>query len=138
MPPRLSIITPCLNAATTIRDTIESKSIKGSKVLILGISYKKNVDDMRESPSVEFMEILEEKGALVSYSDPHIPVFPKMSEHSFDLQSVELTADSLASYDAVLLANDHDRFDYELISKNAALVIDTRGKFQKHSNIIKA
>jgi UDP-N-acetyl-D-glucosamine dehydrogenase len=66
------------------------KSLKGSKVLVLGIAYKKDVDDMRESPAVELMELLEEKGAVVDYTDPHVPVFPKMREHSFDLESVEL------------------------------------------------
>jgi UDP-N-acetyl-D-glucosamine dehydrogenase len=115
------------------------RSIKGTKVLVLGIAYKKDVDDMRESPSVELMEILRDKGAQLSYSDPHVPVFPQMREHQFDLSSVELTAESIASYDVVLLATNHKAFDYDLIQKNAKLVLDTRGVYlDPQPNIVKA
>ncbi len=115
------------------------KSINGSKFLILGISYKKNVDDMRESPSVYLMEKLRAQGAEISYSDPHVPVFPKMREHKFDLKSVPLSAELLKSYDCVVLTTDHDRFDYKLIIENAPLVIDTRGKFRDQSdNLVRA
>lgn len=110
------------------------KSVKGSKVLILGIAYKKNVDDMRESPSVFMMEKLRELGAFISYSDPHVPVFPKMREHTFDLETVPLSEESIASYDCVLLATDHDCFDYELIGSSAQLVIDCRGRFKAIAN----
>ncbi|MFK3774607.1 UDP-N-acetyl-D-glucosamine 6-dehydrogenase [Pseudomonas sp. NPDC089406] len=117
----------------------KAKALKGSKVLVLGIAYKKNVDDMRESPSVEIMELLEAKGCQVAYSDPHVPVFPKMREHHFDLSSVSLTAESLAGFDAVVLATDHDKFDYELISQHAQLVVDSRGKYRApQAHIIKA
>ncbi|WP_240549228.1 nucleotide sugar dehydrogenase [Billgrantia antri] len=116
-----------------------SKALKGSRILILGIAYKKNVDDMRESPSVEIMERIQAKGAKVAYSDPHVPVFPKMREHHFELSSVELTADSLGSFDAVVLATDHDRFDYELIKQHAKLIVDSRGIYRESSTkIIKA
>ena len=115
------------------------RSIKGSKVLVLGIAYKKNVDDMRESPSVEVMELLRDLGAEISYSDPHVPVFPKMREHKFDLKSVPLTAESIASYDCVVLTTDHDKFDYDLLKQHAKLIVDTRGKYSgKHDNIVKA
>ncbi|MFL1406155.1 nucleotide sugar dehydrogenase [Marinobacter sp. M1N3S26] len=115
------------------------RALKGSKVLVLGIAYKKNVDDMRESPSVEIMEILEQKGAVVSYSDPHVPVFPEMREHHFDLSSVELSEQALSEYDAVILATDHDRFDYDLIKSAARLIIDSRGKYRETAaNVIKA
>lgn len=115
------------------------KALKGSKVLVLGIAYKKNVDDMRESPSVEIMELIEAKGARVAYSDPHVPVFPKMREHHFDLSSEPLSAENLASFDAVVLATDHDKFDYQLISQHARLVIDSRGKYRTPAgHIIKA
>lgn len=115
------------------------QSVKGSKVLVLGIAYKKNVDDMRESPSVEVMELLRELGAEVSYSDPHVPVFPKMREHSFDLASEPFTAENLARFDCVILTTDHDKFDYELLKRHARLIVDTRGKFlEKNPNIIKA
>jgi UDP-N-acetyl-D-glucosamine dehydrogenase len=116
-----------------------SRSIKGSRVLVLGIAYKKDVEDMRESPSVELMEILRDKGAEVDYSDPHVPVFPQMREHRFDLSSVALSAASIASYDVVLLATSHSAFDYALIQNNARLIVDTRGVYLTPSpNIVKA
>ena len=115
------------------------KALKGSKVLVLGIAYKKNVDDMRESPSVEIMELLRAKGCDVSYSDPHVHEFPRMREHDFDLRSEELTAESLSEVDAVVLATDHDKFDYELILEHAPLIVDTRGKYRSASQkVIKA
>jgi UDP-N-acetyl-D-glucosamine dehydrogenase len=116
-----------------------SKAIKGSRILVLGIAYKKNVDDMRESPSVELMEILRDKGAIVHYADPHVPVFPQMREHVFDLKSVELTPTILASYDAILLATNHDRFDYACIQTNAKLIVDTRGVYRETlPNVVRA
>jgi len=114
------------------------KSMMDSRVLVLGIAYKKNVDDMRESPSVMIMEKLRDLGAIVSYSDPHIPVFPTMREHHFDLSSVKLTAEVIAGYDVVLLATDHDRFDYDLITDHATLIIDTRGKLPASDAVVKA
>ena len=115
------------------------KAINGSRILVLGISYKKNVDDMRESPSVMLMEKLQALGATVAYSDPHVPVFPKMREHRFDLSSIELTRESLSSYDCVLLATDHDKFDYDLIKANAKLIVDSRGRYLAPANhIVKA
>lgn len=115
------------------------KSLKGSRILALGIAYKRDVDDMRESPSVEVMEILRDKGAFVAYSDPNVPVFPKMREHKFDLKSVELTPETLASYDCVVLLTDHSDFDYELIREHARLVVDTRGKYRTaHEKVVKA
>ncbi len=114
------------------------KSIKGSRVLVLGIAYKKNVDDMRESPSVILMEKLRDLGAHVDYSDPHIPTFPPMREHRFDLDSVALTPESLRSYDCVLLATDHERFDYDLIREHAALIVDSRGKLAAADHVVKA
>lgn len=117
----------------------QGKALKGSKVLVLGIAYKKNVDDMRESPSVEIMELLEAKGCVIAYSDPHVPVFPTMREHHFELSSEALTEESLALYDAVVLATDHDKFDYELIKASARLIIDSRGKYRAAAaHIIKA
>ncbi|MEO2268665.1 nucleotide sugar dehydrogenase [Pseudoalteromonas sp. YIC-656] len=117
----------------------QGKALKNSRVLVLGIAYKKNVDDMRESPSVEIMEMLESKGAIVSYSDPHVPTFPKMREHQFELDSVELSAESLKDFDAVVLTTDHDKFDYQLILENAALIVDTRGKYRAvNDKVIKA
>lgn len=115
------------------------KSVRGSRILILGISYKKNVDDMRESPSVLLMEKLRDLGAEIAYSDPHVPTFPRMREHQFDLSSVALTPETLASYDCVLLATDHDRFDYEMIREHARMIVDSRGKFlEADSKVIRA
>ena len=116
------------------------KALKNSKILILGIAYKKNIDDPRESPSVKIMEILREKGALVSYSDPHIPVFPKMRDHKFNLKSVKLTAHNIREYDAVVLATDHDGFDYKLISAatDNLIVIDSKNRLPGYGHIIKA
>ncbi len=115
------------------------KSVNGSKILVLGIAYKKNVDDMRESPAVFIMERLRAIGAEVNYSDPHIPVFPKMQEHMFNLESVEITPESLSRYDCVLLATDHDKFDYPKILECSQLVIDSRGRYlSPRPNVIKA
>lgn len=117
----------------------QCKSLKGSRILVLGIAYKKNVDDVRESPSVDIMELLRGKGAIVEYSDPHVHSFPKMREHKFDLHSETISKKVLNSFDAVILATDHDAFDYELIAENSMLLIDTRGKYRAtRTNIIKA
>lgn len=115
------------------------RALKGSRVLVLGIAYKKNVDDMRESPAVELMELLVKRGAHVEYSDPHVPKFPRMRQHHFDLASVPLTPDTLAAYDLVLLATQHDAFDYATIRKHARLIIDTRGVYlEPADNVVKA
>ena len=115
------------------------RSVKGSRILVLGIAYKKDVEDMRESPSVELMEILRAKGALIAYSDPHVPQFPLMREHRFDLRSVELSAEAVASFDVVLLATSHSAFDYALIQQHAKLIVDTRGVYlDQLPNVVKA
>lgn len=115
------------------------RAVKQSRILVLGITYKKNVADFRESPSVMLMEKLRAIGAEISYSDPHVAKFPVMREHYFDLESVELTAASLASFDCVLLATDHDKFDYAFIKKNAKLIVDCRGRYlDPAENIVKA
>jgi UDP-N-acetyl-D-glucosamine dehydrogenase len=115
------------------------KAIKGSRILVLGVSYKRNVDDMRESPSVIVMELLRAKGADVSYSDPHVPVFPRLREHRFDLASVELTREAISTFDVVVLATDHEKFDFELVKECADLIVDTRGVYLSPSTkIVKA
>ena len=124
-----------------LNDALNSvkKSINGSRILVLGIAYKKNVDDMRESPAVAIMEILRTRGAEVAYSDPHVPVFPKMREHNFELNSVVLNPKSIASYDAVVLTTNHDLFNYQEIASHARLVIDSRGVYRTGgTNIVKA
>ncbi|ODT69489.1 MAG: UDP-N-acetyl-D-glucosamine dehydrogenase [Pelagibacterium sp. SCN 63-23] len=115
------------------------KSLKGSRILALGIAYKRDVDDMRESPSVLVMEILRDRGAVVDYSDPNVPIFPKMREHKFDLKSVDLKPETLALYDAVVLLTDHSDFNYEMIAACSQLVVDTRGKYRDEAeNVVKA
>lgn len=112
----------------------QRKSINGSRVLMLGISYKKNIDDMRESPSVDIMERIRNCGAIVEYSDPFVAVFPEMRRYSFDLSSVVMTPEIIASYDCVIIGTNHDAFDYELILDNAKLIIDARGVYRSHSD----
>ena len=114
------------------------KPLKDSKILVLGISYKKNLDDMRESPSVELMEILQSKGAKVAYSDPFFPSFPRMRKYQFELQSVEISAESVASFDVLVLVTDHDAFDYSFIESHSKLLIDTRGRFVPSSRVVRA
>ncbi len=107
------------------------KALSGSKVLILGIAYKRDIEDVRESPSVFVMEILREWGADLSYTDPYVPNFPVMREHKFDLNSEALTPELLKQQDAVLLLTDHTKFDYDLIARHAPLLIDTRGVYRR-------
>jgi len=103
------------------------KPVRGSKICILGVAYKKDVDDPRESPAFELMEMLGDRGAVLSYSDPHVPHLPKMRHHEVpELSSQTLTPEFLRSLDAVLIATDHSGFDYAQIVEHAPLVIDTR------------
>lgn len=103
------------------------KPINGSKVCVLGVAYKKNVDDPRESPSFDLMERLLRHGAALTYSDPHVPTLPSMRHYDLpELSSQELTPKFLAEQDAVLIATDHTAFDYDAIVKHSQLVIDTR------------
>ena len=108
---------------------VAGKSVNGSRILVLGIAYKKNVDDMRESPSAVLIQLLLKRGAIVQYSDPYVPEFPKMREHEYDMRSIELNNSTLDEFDLVLLATDHDAFDYELIRKHSNIIVDTRGRY---------
>ena len=118
----------------------QSKALNGSKVLILGASYKKNIDDMRESPSLKLIEIMKDKGAEVDYNDPFVPKLPATRKYKFDMESVSLTAQSLASYDLVLLSTDHDYYkeNSELIIQNSKLIVDTRNLFGYAENVFKS
>ncbi|MDR0869948.1 MAG: nucleotide sugar dehydrogenase, partial [Planctomycetaceae bacterium] len=122
----------------------QKKALNGSKVLVLGAAYKKDVDDPRESPSFELMSLLLAKGAKVSYNDPHIPSLPKMRhwKNLPAMKSVKLSAENLASFDAVLIATDHSKYDYEFIVENAQLVVDSRnaakGVKKNRKKIVKA
>jgi UDP-N-acetyl-D-glucosamine dehydrogenase len=104
------------------------KPVKGCKILILGMAYKKDVDDPRESPGFELMDLLLKKGATVTYNDPHIPILPQMRHwpHLPPMESVPLTPMSLSEHDCVLIATDHTAYDYESIVAHSTLVIDTR------------
>lgn len=119
------------------------KAINGSKILIIGMAYKKDVDDMRESPSLILTEMLEARGAMVDYHDSYVPVIPETREHA-DLagrKSVELRADTVINYDAVLISTNHSDIDYQLLSDSAALILDTRNAmngFVGNAEIVKA
>jgi UDP-N-acetyl-D-glucosamine dehydrogenase len=104
-----------------------SKAVRGSKILVLGVAYKKDVDDVRESPALEIMELLQDKGAVLSYSDPYIPRLHKMRAYDFsNMSSVELTPDVLRRHDLALITTDHTNFDYQAIVDGAPLIVDTR------------
>jgi UDP-N-acetyl-D-glucosamine dehydrogenase len=116
------------------------RSIKGARVLVLGIAYKKDIDDQRESPSLKIITLLQEKGAKVSYNDPHIPELGPTREYpGFIIRSVPLSARRLKTTDAVIIATDHSAYDYDWIVKNSRLVVDTRNVIKKkRSNVVKA
>jgi UDP-N-acetyl-D-glucosamine dehydrogenase len=103
------------------------KPLKGSRVLVLGVAYKKDVDDLRESPTLKIMQLLTERGASIDYNDPYFPQLHKMRHYNFaEMTSVDLTPAALASYECVIIATDHSSYDYEAIVESAKLVVDTR------------
>ena len=114
-----------------VQKTIEAlnengKSIKGSKILILGLAYKKDIDDIRESPSLKLIELFWAHGAVVDYNDPYVTQTHKMRKYDFKMKSVPLTEKNLRKYDCVLVSTDHSSYDHAFIAKHASLVIDTR------------
>jgi UDP-N-acetyl-D-glucosamine dehydrogenase len=102
------------------------KAVKGSKVCVLGVAYKKDVDDPRESPAFPILELLQARGAQVSYNDPHIPSLPRMRHHKLRLDSQELTREFLRSQDCVVVVTDHSAFDLPWVVRHAPLLVDTR------------
>jgi UDP-N-acetyl-D-glucosamine dehydrogenase len=118
------------------------KALNGSKVLILGAAYKKDIDDMRESPSLKLIEIYREKGATVDYYDPLVPKLPKTRKYNYDMKSIRLTKEKLKSYDLIVLSTDHSIFDYKFIAENSKIIVDSRNAFArkgiKSKNIFKA
>jgi UDP-N-acetyl-D-glucosamine dehydrogenase len=102
------------------------KPINGSRILVLGLAYKKDVDDIRESPSIELIHLLQHRGAKVDYNDPHVPRTHKGREHDLGMKSVPLTPANLKKYDAVLISTDHSAYDYDAIVQHSRLVVDTR------------
>ena len=111
------------------------KSLNGSKVLILGVAYKKDIDDMRESPSLRLIELFREKKCEVHYNDPYVPKLPRTRKYKFDMESVALTKENLVKYDLVVLSTDHSDYDYKMIAENAKLIVDSRNAFTKHGII---
>ncbi|MCU0343485.1 MAG: nucleotide sugar dehydrogenase [Ignavibacterium sp.] len=107
------------------------KSLNGSRILILGASYKKDIDDMRESPSLKLIEILREKGAKVDYNDPYVPKLPKTRKYQYDMVSIALTKNNLSKYDLVLLSTDHSDYNYKFINSASKLILDTRNAFER-------
>jgi UDP-N-acetyl-D-glucosamine dehydrogenase len=105
---------------------LRKRCLQDARILILGVAYKKDVDDLRESPSLRIMQLLQARGAKVDYSDPYFPSLPKTRHYDFRLSSVEPTPQNLAKYDAVLIATPHSAFDYRAIVRHARLIIDTR------------
>jgi UDP-N-acetyl-D-glucosamine dehydrogenase len=115
------------------------KSVRASRVLVLGVAYKKNVDDLRESPALELMRMLAEKGAKVAFSDPHVPELRWAVHPEVPTRGAALGPDLLQSQDLVLIATDHDAFDYAMVLKNSSLIVDTRGRYLKPvPNVVKA
>jgi UDP-N-acetyl-D-glucosamine dehydrogenase len=103
------------------------KSVNGSRILVLGVAYKPNVDDIRESPALPLIDRLRKLGGDVSYHDPHIPAFPSLRHYpDLNLKAVELAEDVLTEQDVVVVVTDHDAYDYRWIAQNAALIVDTR------------
>jgi len=116
----------------------QGKNLSGAKVLILGVAYKKNVDDLRETPAFKLMELLLEKKAQMDYHDPYIPDLTPTRDYDFRMSSVDLSAETLAGYDLVILTTDHDLFDYDLILQNAKCIVDTRGRYKNGGKVVKA
>lgn len=118
------------------------KPVKGSRILLLGAAYKKDVDDIRESPSIRLIQLLRERGAQVDYNDPYIPKITHGRRHNIEMESVELTPENIRSYDCVLISTAHSCYDIARIVENAALIVDTRNAtgrmFAGAPNIVKA
>jgi UDP-N-acetyl-D-glucosamine dehydrogenase len=104
----------------------DNKPVKGSRICVLGVAYKKDVDDTRESPALPLLEMLQRRGALVSYSDPHVPALPKMRHHTLRLESETLSDEFIRSQDCLVIVTDHARFETERIVEQARLIVDTR------------
>jgi len=110
------------------------QAINGARILILGLAYKKDIDDLRESPALKIIELLEQKGALVDYNDPLIETTPKTRKYAYDKKSIPLTSASLSGYDCVVLVTDHSAYDPDFITENARLVVDTRNYLRGTAN----
>jgi UDP-N-acetyl-D-glucosamine dehydrogenase len=112
-------------------------NLKSKKILLLGLAYKKNVNDCRESPAFNFIEILKKKGSQVYYTDKYISKVPKLRDFDIKLKSIQLNKKKIREFDIIIIVTDHDYFDYKLIMDNAKLIVDTRGVYKiKADNIL--
>ncbi len=112
----------------------EGLTLSDSRILVIGIAYKPNVDDVRETPAAEIIELLQERRAAVSYHDPLLPVFPPMRNHDVHLASIPLTREAVRQHDCVIIVTDHDDIDYDLLGHSARLILDTRNAMTRASN----
>jgi UDP-N-acetyl-D-glucosamine dehydrogenase len=116
----------------------QGRAVKGSGVLVLGIAYKPDVDDIRETPAAEIVEMLGERGARVSYHDPHVPVFPRMRRYQIELASVEISERALREADCVVVVTDHKAIDWTLVGEHARLIVDTRNAMARARGTVRA
>jgi UDP-N-acetyl-D-glucosamine dehydrogenase len=120
----------------------QSKAIRGSRIGVLGVAYKPDVDDPRESPAFTVLELLEQRGAVISYNDPYIPRLPLMRHHTIQLESQPLTDHWLAAQDCLVIVTDHSVYDFAWIVQRARLIVDTRNAtarcLSKTSQVCKA
>jgi UDP-N-acetyl-D-glucosamine dehydrogenase len=116
----------------------KGKDLPGAKMLILGVAYKKNVDDVRETPAFKLMELLLERKVQLDYHDPYVQQLHQSRNYDFQMSSVDLSAEKLMEYDLVLLVTDHDSFDYDLILQNSKYIVDTRGRYLHNKSVLRA
>jgi UDP-N-acetyl-D-glucosamine dehydrogenase len=109
--------------------------VKGSRLLVLGLAYKPDVDDVRESPSLEIIDGLLALGAEVDYHDPHLPMMPPTRRSRPALASIELTDASVATYDAVVIATHHSAYDWRWLKRHAHLIVDCRGVMRNVADV---
>jgi UDP-N-acetyl-D-glucosamine dehydrogenase len=115
------------------RDVLNNtgRSLSQSKILLVGVSYKRNIDDMRESPTLKLIELFRARGSKIDYYDPYIPKLPPTRKYNFEMKSVPFNNTTVQSYDLILISTDHDSIDYQLIADNAKLIVDTRNAFER-------
>ena len=110
----------------------QGRTVQGARVLVIGIAYKPDIDDVRETPATEIIHLLSDQGAIVDYHDPHVPSFPSMRKWKFEMDSVPLTEATVRAYDAVLIVTNHKAVDYGLLAREARLVVDSRNALARH------
>jgi UDP-N-acetyl-D-glucosamine dehydrogenase len=113
---------------------LNNKCLKGSKILLLGLAYKKDIDDLRESPSLKLIELLQDEGATVDYNDDYVTEIPKLRKYKFNKKSVAINPKNLKKYDVVLLSTDHSYYNHKLILAHSKIILDTRNAFKNCSS----